>query len=120
MKKIIFIFFTALLSACTNRPNLVGTQSPILNIEAALSPQLEVNLHQASATVINKSQHQLPINYLITWYDKNGVTQLAQGEIDEQFRLLPLNAKEKTTLYFPPPTPESVNYRLYMALKGNH
>lgn len=117
MKKIIFLFVIALLAACSASPNLVHSKDPILNIESALYPYVDVSLHRESATVRNTSNYELPINYLVTWYDKNGVTQLQDGISDEKFSLLTLQAKEKTTLTFIRPTEESINYRLYMAPK---
>lgn len=118
MKKFIFIFLTALLTACSHSTtSLVRTADPILNVELNLFPYIDVDLHPDSATITNKSQYILPINYIVAWYNQQGVTQLSAGKIDDDFRLFRLNAGEKTTLIFPKPTPESLNYRLYMTLK---
>ncbi|TCP96884.1 uncharacterized protein YcfL [Cricetibacter osteomyelitidis] len=117
MKKIIFLFLTALLAACSSQPNLVHTNKPILNIESTLNPNVDVSLHSSSATIRNTSDYALSINYLVTWYNANGITQLPDSVQDKQFQSFRLQAKEKITLQFTKPTNESMIYRLYMALK---
>lgn len=113
-KRISFLFLTALLSACSATvPNVVSTTKPILNMEAALMPLLNVEVNERAAWVENKTDKQVSFSYVLFWYDKNGVTQLEPAK----FVQMQLNQRQKAGIEITPPTAESVNYRLYLRAK---
>lgn len=117
MRKIL-IFITALwLAACSSQPNLVQTQQPILNIEAALEPLVSVNLEQERAWIKNRTEKLLKIQYDVFWYDQFGVTQPFSLKQDQYSAELLLNPEQKQQLNFSKTSPQAVNYRLYLRLK---
>ena len=110
-KQISLLFLTALLTACSSQvPNLVHTQKPILNIAADVNPMIRAGVDSTSAWVENVTEQAFNLAYQQFWYDKNGVTQTyGLGELNESL--------SKTELELKRPTPESVNYRLYLYLQ---
>ena len=116
MKKSISLFFvTALLTACSAKvPNLLGTQSPILNIEAPVTEVADAGVDTDSAWVKNKTEQSLNLAYSLFWYDKIGVTTLLQEQ--PTWHHLSLQPKQKQTLTLTRPSADSVNYRLYLRL----
>ncbi|MBN6066533.1 DUF1425 domain-containing protein [Aggregatibacter actinomycetemcomitans] len=117
MKKPISLFFmTALLAACSAKaPNLLNTQSPILNIEAPAAARVEAGVNSDNAWVKNKTGRIVDLAYSLYWYDKNGVTTLAEEQ--PTWHALTLQPMQKQTLTFARPSADSVNYRLYLRLK---
>lgn len=118
MNKIYFYCLTVILAltgCATSSPNLVHTNKPILNITAELSPILSVDLQQQGARIENKSKQTVSFIYSVTWYDKQGVTQLYPQDKTEQQASLQLAPQQKVQLDFSKPTTASVNYRLYIA-----
>lgn len=116
MKKSISIFFvTALLTACSAKvPNLLGTQSPLLNIEAPVTAVADAGVDTDSAWVKNKTEQPLNLAYSLFWYDKNGVTTFSQEQ--PTWHRLSLQPKQKQILTLTRPSADSVNYRLYLRL----
>ena len=116
MKKSISLFFvTALLTACSAKvPNLLGTQSPILNIEAPVTEVADAGVDTDSAWVKNKTEQSLNLAYSLFWYDKNGVTTLLQEQ--PTWHTLSLQPLQNPPLTLARPTADSVNYRLYLRL----
>lgn len=115
MKKLIFVLFPLILSACGSNPVSYlpsGTQ-PIVNIEANLAEQLEVNADSDRLSVRNLSQSTVNSVYKLYWYDINGVTQPSA----EQWQSLWLEPQQQRSLPLTKPTEESANYRIY--LRGN-
>lgn len=113
-KHISFLFLTALLSACSATvPNIVNTTKPILNMEAALVPLLNVEVSERAASVENKTDQPISFSYGLFWYDKNGVTQFEPVNFMQMY----LNQRQKAAIGIAPPTAESVNYRLYLRAK---
>ncbi|WP_109078181.1 YcfL family protein [Aggregatibacter kilianii] len=117
MKKQISLFFlTALLAACsTKTPTLLNTQSPILNIEAPAAARVEAGVNRDNAWVKNKTGRIVDLAYSLFWYDKNGVTTLAEEQ--PTWHALTLQPMQKQTLTLSRPSADSVNYRLYIRLK---
>ena len=116
MKKSISLFFvTALLAGCSAKaPTLLNTQSPILNIEAPAAERLEAGVESDSAWVKNKTEQPVNLVYRLFWYDKHGVTVMAEEPaIWHRLALQPL---QKQPLTLARPTADSVNYRLYLRL----
>ncbi|TYG35067.1 DUF1425 domain-containing protein [Lonepinella koalarum] len=118
MKKILLVCTALFLVACgSSQPSLVHTHAPILNITAELNPLIDANATAQSAWVKNKSNQNINLQYDVFWYDKNGVTQPVSLQ-QEQYRAnLWLAPEQKQAINLSKPTPESVNYRLYLQLK---
>jgi len=114
MKKFLLIFTALVLAACSSKPNLVHTHKPILNIEAALNPYIDASVSQHTAWVKNKSQQPLTVHYAVFWYAENGVTQPVNDKQEAFSASLLLQPQQKQTIELAKPTPESVNYRLYL------
>ncbi|OOF71088.1 hypothetical protein BKG89_02135 [Rodentibacter caecimuris] len=115
MKNIILAVFILFLTACGGvRPSLVGTDSPILNVEADVEPYIDTYLSHDSAWVKNKTTEDLNVSYHLFWYDAFGVTQVWEGQKESIFQRLHLQPRQKENISLPKPTPESVNYRLYI------
>ncbi|PVX38840.1 uncharacterized protein YcfL [Pasteurella langaaensis DSM 22999] len=114
MKKFLFILTALLLAACSSAPNLVHTYQPILNIDAALNPYVDASAGSHSAWVKNKSQQPLTVRYDVFWYAENGVTQPANDQQEAFSGSLLLQPQQKQNIELIKPTPESVNYRLYL------
>lgn len=116
MKKSISLFFlTALLAGCSAKaPMLLNTQSPILNIEAPAAESVDAGVDSDSAWVKNKTEQPVNLVYRLFWYDKHGVTVMAEEPaIWHRLALQPL---QKQPLTLARPTADSVNYRLYLRL----
>ncbi|TCK01470.1 uncharacterized protein YcfL [Volucribacter psittacicida] len=104
-----------LLTACgSHQPNLVHTHKPILNVVAALDPVLAIQLDHNSFRIKNKTDHPLSLRYAVTWYDKQGVTQLFAQQQTEQQAIIQLDGKQHLRLPLTKPTVQSVNYRLFI------
>ncbi|MDG6896116.1 DUF1425 domain-containing protein [Volucribacter amazonae] len=119
MKKRGFYWFglslLLLLTACSShQPNLVRTHKPILNVVAALDPVLDIQLNSESFSIKNKSDNPLTVSYAVTWYDKQGVTQLFAQQQTEQQAIIQLDGKQHLRLPLTKPTAQSVNYRLFI------
>lgn len=114
MKKTLLFVTALLLAACSSRPNLVHTHDPILNITAELNPFIEASVSDNSAWVKNKTDAPLAVRYDIFWYAENGVTQPVSATQEAYSGSLLLNPQQKYALPLQKPTPESVNYRLYL------
>ncbi|SUT88299.1 lipoprotein [[Actinobacillus] rossii] len=114
MKKIIPILTALFLVGCSSAPNLVRTHDPILNIDSAIHPYIDAAVSTHSAWVKNKSQQPLTVRYDLFWYAENGVTQPASQTQDAFSGSLLLQPQQKQSIELASPTPESVNYRLYL------
>ncbi|MGQ0286432.1 hypothetical protein ACT2CV_04420 [Pasteurellaceae bacterium 22721_9_1] len=117
MKKITLILTALLLAACSSKPNLVHTQQPILNISAELHPLIEAEVSSHSAWIKNKTGQNLGVKYDLFWYTENGVTQPVSTTQDQYSATLLLTPLQKQAISLTRPTPESVNYRLYLRLQ---
>lgn len=120
MKKFFLFAIVLLLASCSaQKPNLVSTQEPILNIAANLAQSIEANAGAHSAWVKNKSQQPIAFNYNLYWYDENGITQLFSTQQEKYQSALLLQPQQKAEINLTKPTAESVNYRLYL-FSGNN
>ncbi|WP_439239908.1 YcfL family protein [Lonepinella sp. BR2474] len=117
MKKILLICTALFLTACSSVPSLTYTHKPILNIAAELHPLIEASVTAQSAWVKNKSAQQINVQYDVFWYDQNGVTQPVSLQQDQYRATLLLAPEQQQAIHLSKPTPESVNYRLYLQLK---
>lgn len=114
MKKLLLISSFLFLTACgSNRPNLVQSQQPILNMESAVAPFISTKLSSDKFCIQNNSEQALRLSYGIFWYDKDGVTSTI-GDEQHQWHSLILPAKEKYSANLQAPNERSVNYRLYI------
>ncbi|MCW9709408.1 DUF1425 domain-containing protein [Avibacterium sp. 21-586] len=118
MKKLFFLCgLSLLLAACSSTPsqNIVNENEPILNVEANLAPLIETKLHRNNVWLKNTSTHLLDVAYYFFWYDKNGVTQGEEPNLQTPSSLL-LQPSQQTNLTPVPPNEQSVNYRVYLRL----
>lgn len=109
-----FAIFSLLLTACSHNPASylpTGTQ-PIVNIEAQIHDQIELEAHTDRLSVKNRTHNALVLFYKLFWYDQFGVTQSVSDTLPWQE--IGLNAGQKRALELTKPTEESVNYRIYM------
>ncbi|QIM63666.1 hypothetical protein A1D29_10385 [Pasteurellaceae bacterium Orientalotternb1] len=117
MKKFVLIVFYGLfLTACSSKPVSylpTGTQ-PIVNVEAPLAEQLDVNAEPLVFKVQNRTAQPLKVTYKLFWYDKEGVTQSRDPNDRSPWLDFWLEPKAKTEVPLTPPTAESVNYRVYL------
>lgn len=114
MKKSLIILVSLVLAGCSSAPNLVHTNSPILNITAELAPSIEANASASSAWVKNKSTQPINVNYHLFWYNAQGVTQVWSQQRESISGNLRLQPQEQQSIELSKPTPESTNYRLYL------
>lgn len=117
MKKLALIaFFGLCLTACSSKPVSylpTGTQ-PIVNVEAPLSEQLDVNAEPLVFKLKNRTEQPLKVVYKLFWYDKEGVTQTRAPDDRSPWLNFWLEPKANTEVRLTPPTAESVNYRVYL------
>lgn len=114
MKRLLIIAAAMFLAACSSSVSIVGTQQPILNIDAALAPAIQVSTAETQARIENKTNQPINLVYHLYWYDAQGVTQVWHGQEDSLRGNLLLPAKQQEILQLTKPTPESRNYRLYL------
>ncbi|EIJ71785.1 DUF1425 domain-containing protein [Pasteurella bettyae] len=115
MKKFILVAVNLLLAACSiQKPSLTHSQKPILNITADANSYIEASVSQNSAWVKNKTNQPINVCYSLYWYDQNGVTQVFSPQQDKYRASLLLQPLQKSEINLSRPTPESVNYRLYL------
>ncbi|OOF55660.1 hypothetical protein BKK56_05435 [Rodentibacter genomosp. 2] len=115
MKKSLTIFASIVLSACSvSGPNLVHTNTPILNITAELASIVEAKVSADSAWVKNKSNQPVNVNYHLFWYNAQGVTQVGADQRESFVGSLRLQAQEDKSIELMKPSLESTNYRLYL------
>lgn len=116
-KWIPFAIFSLFLTACGSNPQsyITGKSEPIVNIDAAINPYIEVDAKSDSLSVKNISQHSLKMVYKLFWYDKLGVSQSHDlEESGKNWQSLWLNTQEKQIIPLIKPTEESENYRIYI------
>ncbi|AOF52484.1 hypothetical protein BKG91_01900 [Rodentibacter caecimuris] len=115
MKKLLIIFAGLVLSACSvSGPNLVHTNTPILNITAELASVVEANVSADSAWVKNKTSQPVNVNYHLFWYNAQGVTQVWADQRESVVGNLRLQPQARQSVELIKPTLESTNYRLYL------
>lgn len=115
MKKYLILSTSFVLAACSSSvPNLVHTESPILNITENLAIKVEAKVNPDSAWVKNKSEQPINVNYHLFWYNAEGVTQVWQQQQESVSGNLHLQPQEQKAIELAKPTPESTNYRLYL------
>lgn len=112
-----FAIFSLFLTACGSNPQsyITGKSEPIVNIDAAINPYIEIEAKSDSLSVKNISQHPLQMVYKLFWYDKLGVSQSNDlEESGKNWQPLWLNVQEKQSIPLVKPTEESENYRVYV------
>ncbi|QPB42267.1 DUF1425 domain-containing protein [Rodentibacter haemolyticus] len=115
MKKSLILLSAFVLAACSNSdPNLVHTNTPILNVAAELTTNIEAKVSSNSAWVKNKSTQPINVNYRLFWYNAQGVTQVWDQQRESLSGNLHLQPQEQKAVELAKPTPESTNYRLYL------
>lgn len=109
-----------LLVGCGNKPtNYLALSQPVLNVDAKVADQINVDLSPRQVTFYNKSDLIQSLKYTITWYDKEGVTQFIDWQqTDPVWHDLTLVAKQRYTHDLIRPTNNSITYRVYVA--NNH
>ncbi|OBW96048.1 YcfL family protein [Gallibacterium anatis] len=102
------------LSACSSSvKSPLRSNQPVINIEAVLAPSLQVSANSSQLEVKNRADKLIKTAFLLTWYDKNGVTQRADWQQEEQWIGLTLAAQQQKTIQLQKPNKNSVNYRVY-------
>ncbi|MBE2893787.1 YcfL family protein [Spirabiliibacterium falconis] len=121
MKKTIFLTALCLfLSACTSSPQrYLVSDEPIVNIDSHIAAQAQVEANLSQVVLKNLTAQILALHYQITWYDANGVTQLANWEQAPQWSCLTLQPQSAVRIGLHKPTEASKNYRLYIMGKGS-
>ncbi|MFC0309714.1 YcfL family protein [Gallibacterium trehalosifermentans] len=106
------------LTACSSKMvSPLSQSSPIVNIEAAIADKLAITSAADQVTLKNKTNQSINLTYLLTWYDKNGVTQRANWQQEERWQKLMVIANQQVLIKLTKPTAASHNYRIY--LKAN-
>ncbi|OBX05103.1 lipoprotein [Gallibacterium genomosp. 3] len=115
MRKLIYLCCMLLgLSACSSKTiSPLYSATPIVNIESELVPTLEVTASANQLLLKNASNQSIQTVYLLTWYDKKGVTQRADWQQQEVWQKLILAAKQQAKITLQKTTAESTNYRVY-------
>lgn len=117
MKKYVLSFIVFGLVGCAANPNsyIEAKSSPIINIEADLNEQINVQAESDRLTFTNLHSKQVGVGYKLFWYDEFGVSQALDGEQEStawQYQwLLP---QEQRTIFVEKATEESRNYRVYL------
>lgn len=119
---LIFAIGSLFLTACGSNPQsyLTAKSKPIVNIQAPAEQWVEVSAKSDALTFSNKTEMPVNVVYKLFWYDKNGVTQVAQyaAEQDSQgWQTVQLLAKTTQQIALLKPTDESENYRVYLRVK---
>lgn len=107
-------FFSLILTACARNPASYlpsGTQ-PIVNVEAQIHEQVEVNARADRLQVKNLTPTGLTVFYKLFWYNRQGVTQTISER--QPWQPLWLPPQQSTALALVKPTDESENYRIYL------
>lgn len=118
MKKISFYFILLLslgFSGCSSQlSNGLAHSQPIINFTAQVAPLIQVTATTQQAVIKNLTQNTINLTYQLTWYDRNGVTQLANWQQPSNWQQLQLLPQQNVILPLAKPTPTSVNYRLFI------
>lgn len=115
MKRTLILAVGLMLTACSGTaPNLVHSDSPILNIAENLATSVEAKADRNSAWIKNKSAQPLKVNYHLFWYNAQGVTQVREAQRESLSGNLYLQPQEQKAVELIKPTSESTNYRLYL------
>lgn len=118
MKKTVSLWalFSLFLSACSSNPAsyLPAGQSPIVNVEAPLSDNIEVVAEPFLLKVVNLTEQPLNVKYKLFWYDIEGVTQTLNPSERTPWHNFWLEPRSTTEMQLAKPTPESANYRAYL------
>ncbi|UKH21883.1 YcfL family protein [Actinobacillus pleuropneumoniae] len=111
--------FSLFLTACGSNPQsyIKGKSAPIVNVEAQIATQIEIDAKSEKVSVTNLTEYPLNLSYKLFWYDNQGVTQTNNNISMQPWLNLWLNGKQSQTLSLEKPTAESSNYRIY--LRGN-
>ncbi|MDU8924705.1 DUF1425 domain-containing protein [Pasteurellaceae bacterium LIM206] len=118
MKKYFLLPVILLLTACSaQKPNLVKTTAPILNITTAAAQMIEADLYADTATLRNKTAAPVLLAYDLYWYNAQGVTQVYSPTQEAFHADLLLAARQKTDIVLHKPNASAVIYRLYVRLK---
>lgn len=115
MKSTLILAVGLMLTACSGTaPNLVHSDSPILNIAENLATSVEARADRNSAWIKNKSTQPIKVNYHLFWYNVQGVTQVREAQRESLSGNLYLQPQEQKAVELIKPTSESTNYRLYL------
>lgn len=116
-------FLGLFLTACSSKPvsYLPAGSNPIVNIEAPLAEQVEVNAKPLVLELQNRTQQAQAMQYKLFWYDKNGVTQTFEESDHTPWLNVWLEPLAKMAIPLTKPTLESANYRVYLrGGRGGH
>ncbi|MBV7387258.1 DUF1425 domain-containing protein [Pasteurellaceae bacterium TAE3-ERU1] len=120
MKKLLSLTaLCVLLAACSSTPpRYLASDEPIVNIDAQVATQTQVTATRTQVELKNLTDHLLNLQYQITWYDANGVTQLSDWSQSPPWLCVSLQGQSAVRMALTKPTPASDNYRIYIMGKG--
>ncbi|MGR3807638.1 YcfL family protein [Pasteurella testudinis] len=116
MKRFFILMLGSLfLAACSSAPpRYLADKQPIINLDSHIAAVTEVDAASSQVSLSNLSQQLLALQYQITWYDKDGVTQLSDWSQTPQWKWLLLQPKQREIIGLEKPTLSSSNYRIYV------
>lgn len=120
MKKLLSLTaLCVLLTACSSTPSrYLASSTPIVNIDSHVAKQTQVIATHTHVALKNLTDHLLTLQYQITWYDDNDVTQLADWSQSPPWQCVSLESQSAVRITLTKPTPASENYRIYIMGKG--
>lgn len=116
MKRFLTLLAASLiLAACSSAPpRYLADKQPIVNLDSEIAPLIEIKAGAQQVNLTNLSRELLALQYQITWYDNDGVTQLSDWSQSPQWMKLLLQPKQTETIGLEKPTLNSSNYRIYV------
>ncbi|MBE2895381.1 YcfL family protein [Pasteurellaceae bacterium HPA106] len=119
MKNAILTALCLFLCACSSAPQrYLASDHPIVNVDAQVAAQTRVFAGNTQVELKNVTDQLLTLQYQITWYDANGVTQLADWAQTPPWLCVSLQGQSAVRIALHRPTPDSQNYRIYIMGKG--
>ncbi|TNH05865.1 YcfL family protein [Testudinibacter sp. TR-2022] len=104
-----------LLVACSSAPpRYLADSQPIVNIDSAVAAATNINAGSQQVTLTNLSRQLLALQYQITWYDQDGVTQLSNWAQLPPWTKIVLQGGQAERIPLQKPTQTSTNYRIYI------
>lgn len=102
------------LTACSSRIQsyLPIGKEPLVNLEAELAGQVRIGAQPLLVQARNFTDQPLHIDYLLIWYDANGVTQTTESR--HHWQQLHLAPQANQDIPLVKPTADSANYRIYL------
>lgn len=115
MNKSILTALCFLLVACSSAPpRYLVSPTPIVNIDSTIASEIDIHAGDVSVRLQNLTHKLLQLQYRITWYNKDGVTQLENWDQPINWAHVTLAEEEQVSIHLSKPTVDSHNYRIYI------